>query len=70
MERISTKLQDTAKIKDLANDTWDASSTRGQNVMTTDHGTAIVNPDTWYVSRFHRLIRYALRLTFFQAQGE
>ncbi len=47
MERISSKLQDTAKIKDLANDTWDSSTVHGRNVMTTDHGTAIVNPDTW-----------------------
>lgn len=47
MERISTKLQDTAKIKDLASDTWDSSAVRRQNVMTTDHGTAIVNTDTW-----------------------
>lgn len=60
MEHISTKLQETAKIKDLANDTWDSSQTRGRNVMTTDHGTAIVNPDTWYVSRLHQHIRHAL----------
>ena len=39
------------------NDTWDSSSTRSRNVMTTDHGTAIVNPDTWYV---HQHIHYAL----------
>jgi len=60
MERISTKLQDTAKIKSLANDTWDSSAVGRQNVMTTDHGTAIVNPDTWYVSRLHRRLRYSL----------
>ena len=38
---------ETAKIKDLANDSWDVSAVSGQNVMTTDHGTAVVNTDTW-----------------------
>jgi hypothetical protein len=43
---------DTAKIKDLAHET---SATSGQNVMTTDHGTAIVNPDSWYVSGLYEV---------------
>ena len=47
IKHISSKLKDTAKIKDLANDTCDFSTVSGQNVMTTDHGTAIINPDTW-----------------------
>ena len=44
---IKLTSKDTSKIKDLANDTWDLSTVSGQKVMTTDHGTAIVNPDTW-----------------------
>jgi len=46
-EHVSARFKDTAKVKDLAKNTWDCSSSSGQTVMTTDHGTAIVNPDTW-----------------------
>ncbi len=42
-----TVLNETKKIRDLRQDTYELPVTEG---MTTDHGTAILDTDNWYVS--------------------
>lgn len=44
IEKIKETLTDNKKIRDLSKDTYDPATLGG---MTSDHGTAILNTDTW-----------------------